>query len=221
MTEDAKALCILLYHIYPDTPGSIVDTFASFSDIRRGLEVSRKFQMSRLQEQLRLTLLSRVKEAAESVFAISWEYQIKDVVQAAARETLRRPLLMGGKVAEFAFIPATAVQNLLRYQRRCIDSIPKISPVLPFDPAWMYQFHQSICSSLCAFPHPDTVREPSVVSLATSAILKVFPHAIIDKFTIDQYIKDSTLLIEAKLSKVRPLIPPESGQSSNDLPDPN
>jgi len=160
MSEGAHALTLLLEYIYPELSGHRAVSFVDLANVRIGLELSRKYQMLRLQERLHETLLTRAKGTPESIYAIGWEFQMKDVVHAAAYESLRNPrnLEAGVTVPELAFIPALALQRLMQYQRRCMDALrgtPSLSMFssvhLFYDSswnAWMSLYRDVVTSAL-------------------------------------------------------------------------
>jgi len=147
MSEDADTLCILLRYVYPEVDGLVIEgQSSSFSTIRRGLELARKYQLDSFRRWLCQVLSSRVQEEPESVFALAWASELTDVVQAAARQTLSRPLLPPKDVSEFAHVPGIAILSLLQYRYECMVAVASI----PKTPDWSESlFHSSVGCSQC------------------------------------------------------------------------
>ncbi|TFY78015.1 hypothetical protein EWM64_g5998 [Hericium alpestre] len=115
MAEDQHALRLLLGFCYPTGAAS----FRTLSDIRIALDLTKKYQMSGTWECLTSLLLGHVYTEPESVLAIAWIFEMKDLAVAAAKQTLEKPWLEDPTPVEFDYAPATAMHKLLQYQRSC------------------------------------------------------------------------------------------------------
>jgi len=212
MSESARALTILLEHIYPELPEHHPVSFIDLSsigltDIKLGLELSRKFQMSRLRERFHKSMLARAKEAPESVYAIGWEMQMNDVVQAAAHESLRNPLVPGTDVPEFALISALALQKLMQYQRRCMAAVnidvPRFRGSLSsYQRGWLGAYCKLVNSALAEAPHEETVTNLKYIALSCGGN-STFKYSDFDNFLEGTLATARAMCIE-KLADVRP-----------------
>ncbi|KAI0318752.1 hypothetical protein OF83DRAFT_1170801 [Amylostereum chailletii] len=135
MAEDQHILETLLRFCYP---AHFIPL--SKSTIKHALHAYRKFHMDHVVHSARVSLLSLLESNqnshAEFVYAVAWQFEMKDVVTRAARllVTNKSPLLTGPCIQEFDEIPGSALHKLLGYERTCAQ--PPIC-----DLSWIERHH--------------------------------------------------------------------------------
>lgn len=157
MSEDEKSLRTLLGYCYLALEPVILE---NIEDAERAFRVADKFQLSRARVLAADRLKELAKQDPERVYAIGWKMRARDIVQAAALESLARPYtvelptIQGGDD-----LPSSALLKLFGYQRACIDA----AQLVP-DLSWFYTDMLQLDSGDFAGRKP-LIREPGSSSV--------------------------------------------------------
>ncbi|KAI0308799.1 hypothetical protein OF83DRAFT_1180368 [Amylostereum chailletii] len=122
MSEDEPTLKILLSFCYP----AHLPDLSRPVDLRRAFAVGHKFEIEGITNMARSITVFLLKSGSwhpELVFAVGWQFRMKDVVVQAARKCLEYPMFSAPSHAELEAIPATAMYILERYRRQCVRAV--------------------------------------------------------------------------------------------------
>lgn len=116
MSEGQQSLDTMLRFCYPipDPP------LTSIGAIKQALKVGQKFQIAQIESAVQERAISNVRtfDPPETLYALGWRYQLRDVVLAAAKETLRS-VNSPTYVDDFDELAGIAYHRLVDYRARC------------------------------------------------------------------------------------------------------
>ncbi|KAI9457604.1 hypothetical protein BJY52DRAFT_1223757 [Lactarius psammicola] len=116
LTEDSSTLHIILRLCYPvENPD-----LSSLEDIRRFLEVRRKYMIEAFDDTIKDALFRAAESRPFSVFALASRYGLGDVANEAAKRMLSLPLTDLSDKSALKDITGPQYHRLLQYRRECI-----------------------------------------------------------------------------------------------------
>ncbi|VDB90645.1 unnamed protein product [Peniophora sp. CBMAI 1063] len=131
MTEDEVTLRHLLCLCYT----ALLPSLDTMDELSLTIRLTHKFELGGATAIAKYRLLALAVSDPVRAYALGWILQSKEVVHAAAKESLAKPLLDISAQPEYEHIPASAILQLLAYHHRCLRAVPNGSSLLAWAPA--------------------------------------------------------------------------------------
>ncbi|EMD37134.1 hypothetical protein CERSUDRAFT_124100 [Gelatoporia subvermispora B] len=131
MIEESKIWDIILRICYP-VPKPLV---SCLHDIHAILEAARKYQIEVVSQEMRRTLLLPLvlERHPCRVYALACIYNLPDIAQAAARNTLHQPFLEDeAELPELVLMTGLQYHQLLQYRKKCQEVVATLTALGPF-----------------------------------------------------------------------------------------
>jgi len=176
VTEDSKALRILLLHCYPLDPQ---DEGNDVGDLARAMSAARKYAMDFTEKKIEKMLSSKASSVSNKgslhVYAVACRYGLEELGRAAARKTLEIPPSHLSPSPELSHITGMDMYHLTKFRHRCVIAVWSwyfysetehvfieenlFGPPFPVSYVWFTpKSHENSPGQTCSFITTDIVR---------------------------------------------------------------
>jgi len=176
VTEDSKALRILLLYCYPLDQQD--DEFNNVGDIARAISAARKYAMDFTEKKIEKMLSSKTSSLLDKnplhVYAVACRYGLEKLGRAAARKTLEIPPSHLFPSPELNHITGMDMYQLTKFRHRCVEAIwnwyfhsetehimVEDTPVGPMPVSYVWftsKYHENASDRTCSFITTTIVR---------------------------------------------------------------
>ncbi|KZV63263.1 hypothetical protein PENSPDRAFT_217860 [Peniophora sp. CONT] len=127
MSEDAASHRLLLRFSYPRTLYP-EPALTEVLEIKRAATLALKFDCKPLLQAVEIAITRLSQDSPETAYAIAWEFELGDVLRAAARASLHRPWFIddGREVPEFEDLSSRSLILLGKYRSAFYAAIKRL-----------------------------------------------------------------------------------------------